>query len=124
MDNIEVADILFLTSEFKKFGHLKTNQYVNQFPNEMILIFKNLLPVTITNCYGPVSWLPTSFNLQTQLPEFIAYYKQLEKEKHGENYWIVKPWNAGRSIDISITNNLPALIRLSETGPKVASKCN
>ncbi len=49
-----------------------------------------------------------------------------KEKKEGEeegNHWIVKPWNMGRGIDISISNHLRCLIRLAETGPRVVSKC-
>jgi tubulin--tyrosine ligase-like protein 12 len=51
-----------------------------------------------------------------------AEYQRREEKKEG-NYWIIKPWNKARSIDTIISNNLDCLVRMSETGPKVACKC-
>ncbi len=95
---------------------------MNQFPNEQVLTFKHLLPVTVATYCGLPNWLPLTFNLETQLPEFIAEFRRRKENKEG-NYWIVKPWNKARSMDTIITNNLSCVLRMSETGPKVACKC-
>mmetsp|Transcript_27904 Transcript_27904/g.39321 ORF Transcript_27904/g.39321 Transcript_27904/m.39321 type:complete len:1031 (-) Transcript_27904:63-3155(-) len=119
----EDADIIWLADEYKYFSMMKESQFVNQFPNENRITFKHLMPETVYNLYGfgKVSWLPLTFDMESQLPEFVAEYQRRQANQE-DNTWMVKPWNLGRSLDIYISNNLDCLIRLSETGPKVATK--
>ena len=53
---------------------MKENQFVNQFPNEQVLTFKHLLPLTVANAIGLVNWLPVTYNMETQLAEFIGIF--------------------------------------------------
>jgi tubulin--tyrosine ligase-like protein 12 len=115
------ADILWFAQEFKNFENLSSNQIINQFPNEYCIVFKHMLPITISNYYGIVDWFPITYNLETQLPEFIGDFNK-RKKKNEENFWISKPWNLGRSMGMIISNNINCLIRLSETGPIILSK--
>ncbi|RZC40657.1 TTL domain containing protein [Asbolus verrucosus] len=66
-------------------------------------------------------WLPITYNLKTEISNFVSYFQHREA-KGLENYWIVKPYNLARSLDIHITNNLNYIMRLPATGPKIAQK--
>ena len=62
-----------------------------------------------------------TYVLNDYLPSFIGRY--LEKKKLAEdNLWILKPTNMARSMDTWVTNNLDQIIRMVETGPKIAQK--
>lgn len=71
--------------------------------------------------YGSPAWLQPTYNMEQELPALIGDYLARE-EKKLNNLWIVKPWNMARTIDTSVVVNLPALIRLVETGPKIGQK--
>ncbi|KAE8281564.1 Tubulin--tyrosine ligase-like protein 12 [Larimichthys crocea] len=66
-------------------------------------------------------WLPETFNLQTELPQFIKHY-HLRHQRGEDNHWICKPWNLARGLDTHITNNLDYIIRQRESTPKVVCK--
>lgn len=128
------ADILWLTKHFKGFKELSKelpNTFVNQFPFENVVTIKDLLAVV---CRRSIEkhhdaetlntfphWLPTTYNLKTELKEFVSYFQNREA-KGLDNHWIIKPWNLARSLDTYITGNLSQIIRLSQTGPKIAQK--
>ena len=81
------------------FSHLHRslgNRFVNQFPNEKILTCKDLfaetamrsvaykykddvgaIPKALLENRGPL-WLPTTFNLFSELPQFLKYYMSKE----------------------------------------------
>ncbi|GFS89378.1 tubulin--tyrosine ligase-like protein 12 [Nephila pilipes] len=106
--------------------------YVSQFPSEQVLINKDLLAIvcrrscedldsnvnTLESC---PKWLPTTYSLMIELPQFISYFQNREK-RHLDNTWICKPFNLARGLDIYITDNLSQIIRLSEIRPMVACK--
>ena len=94
---------------------------VNQFPFENVVTIKDMLAVVSRRVKDSKKWLPITYNLAYELPKFISYYKKREEEEL-DNYWIVKPWNLSRSVDITISNNLNQIIRCQETGPKIACK--
>lgn len=134
VDDSENAQILWLTKHFKGFNELSKNfpnTFVNQFPFENVVTIKDLLAIicrrSIDKHHDPEtletypSWLPTTFNLKTELKQFVSYYQHRE-EKDLDNYWIIKPFNLARSLDTTITCNLSQIIRLSQTGPKIAQK--
>ncbi|KAJ7296034.1 hypothetical protein O6H91_Y148000, partial [Diphasiastrum complanatum] len=106
---------------FKEAVGLQAHQYVNQFPFEACLVMKHYLAQTIQQGCGAPNWLPTTYNLESQLPALIGDFNQ-RAEKGENNFWILKPWNMARTIDTTITESLPAIIRLMETGPKICQK--
>ncbi|KAM3130195.1 hypothetical protein pb186bvf_017695 [Paramecium bursaria] len=119
--NLEEADIIY----FGVGVHDDINQYlgkfINQYQHEYAIISKEKLAFTIQSAYGIVDWLQETFNLQNQLPLFMGCYKQRELENK-ENTWIIKPPNMARSMDMVVTNNLDVILRVLETGPKLAQK--
>ncbi|CAH1966082.1 unnamed protein product [Acanthoscelides obtectus] len=118
------ADILWYTKHFKDFEELSIDfpgKYVNQFPFEYVITVKDLLCITCRRNQSSLRWLPTSYNLVTEIRNFVSYYQYRNKNGMG-NYWIVKPYNLARGLDIHITNNLSYILKLSLTGPKIAQK--
>lgn len=135
VDNEKDADILWLNYHFKNYEELSQNEpgkLINQFPFEHILTVKDLLVAICrraakktafdpqTMDYEP-KWIPTTFNLNTELPKFVSYFQQRQK-KGLDNFWICKPWNLARSLDNHITDNLNYILRLRSSGPKIACK--
>ncbi|XP_066991649.1 tubulin--tyrosine ligase-like protein 12 isoform X2 [Anabrus simplex] len=130
------ADILWYTKHFKcyeEFSEVFPDKYVNQFPYEHVITVKDLLSIVCrrkaegTEGYNMETletqplWLPTTFNLTTELPKFVSYY-QHRKIKGLDNHWICKPFNLARGLDTHITSNLNYIVRLPCTGPKIAQK--
>ncbi|XP_053112679.1 tubulin--tyrosine ligase-like protein 12 [Hemicordylus capensis] len=122
----EEADILYNFSHFKDYRKLSEERphvLLNQFPCENLLTVKDCLASIsrrVGGSEGP-KWLPRTFNLHTELPQFISYFQH--RERIGEdNHWICKPWNLARSLDTHITKNLNNIIRQRENIPKVVSK--
>ncbi|XP_063784997.1 tubulin--tyrosine ligase-like protein 12 [Pseudophryne corroboree] len=120
------ADILFIFShikDYRTFSAERPHVLLSQFPCENLLTVKDCL-ASIARRVGVAEgpkWLPRTFNLKTELPQFINYFKQ--REQRGEdNHWICKPWNLARSLDTHVTTNLPYIIRQRESTPKVVSK--
>lgn len=126
------ADVLWYINHFKTYKELSTespNKFVNQFPFEYVITIKDLLAIIARRC-AKVSndqletyplWLPTTFNMKTELPNLVAYYMQ-RKQAGLDNYWICKPYNLARGLDTYITENLDFLCRLPLSGPKIAQK--
>jgi len=134
VDNEDEADVLWLTHHYKKFEELadqSPGKFINQFPFEYVITIKDLLSIVgrraakehhngLTLETYP-SWLPTTYNLSTELIEFAAYY-QTRAAKGLDNHWIIKPWNLARGLDTHITDNIKQIVRLPATGPKIAQK--
>ena len=134
VDNADDADVLWLTTPFKnykEFSQSTPNKFINQFPFEFVLTIKDLLGIVCRRMAQKHSsektletypqWLPTTFNLKTELLEFVSYYQNREKLCL-DNHWIIKPWNLARGLDMHITNDLSQIMRLQPTGPKIAQK--
>ncbi|XP_022604797.1 tubulin--tyrosine ligase-like protein 12 isoform X2 [Seriola dumerili] len=122
----EEADIIWGYDHIKDYRRLSEERphvMLNQFPFESIVTVKDCLAAVARRLKGgpPPDWLPETFNLQTELPQFIKHYQQ--RQQRGEdNHWICKPWNLARGLDTHITNNLDYIIRQRESTPKVVCK--
>ncbi|KAK3588486.1 hypothetical protein CHS0354_012895 [Potamilus streckersoni] len=130
----EEADILWLLTHLKDYRSLSEEnpgKLVNQFPCECVVTVKDILAAVSRRAgSGKVDpdsmetepkWLATTYNLQTELPKFVSYF-QHRKKKGLDNHWICKPWNLARGMDMHIANNLNYILRLPDTGPKIACK--
>lgn len=136
VDNEEQADVLWYMAHFKNFKDLSDNspnKFVNQFPFENVLTVKDLLSCICRRSVeegkqfnqetleAVPNWLPITFNLNMEMAKFVSYFQNRE-EKELDNYWIIKPWNLARGLDMQITDNLTHILRLPTTGPKIAQK--
>uniref|UniRef100_A0A674NQD6 Tubulin tyrosine ligase-like family, member 12 n=1 Tax=Takifugu rubripes TaxID=31033 RepID=A0A674NQD6_TAKRU len=124
----EEADILWKYNHIKDYRTLsekKPHVMLNQFPCESLVTVKDCLAAVARRVAGGPSpaWLPETFNLQIELPQFIKNYQQRQKWlDYFNNHWICKPWNLARGLDTHITNNLDYIIRQRESIPKVVCK--
>ncbi|XP_028787028.1 tubulin--tyrosine ligase-like protein 12 isoform X2 [Neltuma alba] len=119
------ADIIWTSvqvdEDMKKVTGITDHQYINQFPFEACLVMKHHLAETIQKVHGSPEWLQPTYNLETHLSQLIGDYC-VRKREGLNNIWILKPWNMARTIDTTVTDNLSAIIRLVETGPKICQK--
>lgn len=125
-DDVDKADILWYTEHYKDYLQLSNSspeKFVNQFPYEYVLTVKDLLCITGRR-YSKTQkapWLPITYNLVNEIGNFVSYFEK--RAENGEaNYWIIKPYNLARGMDIHITNNLNYIMRLPVTGPKIAQE--
>ncbi|XP_068442719.1 tubulin--tyrosine ligase-like protein 12 isoform X2 [Clinocottus analis] len=122
----EEADIIWSYNHIKDYRKLSEERprvMLNQFPCESIITVKDCMAAVARRVKGgsQPDWLPETFNLQTELPQFVKRYQQ--RQQRGEdNHWICKPWNLARGLDTHITNNLDYIIRQRESTPKVVCK--
>ncbi|CAB1445409.1 unnamed protein product [Pleuronectes platessa] len=122
----EEADIIWAydhIKDYRKLSEERPHVMLNQFPCENIITVKDSMAAVarrVKSGTGP-DWLPETFNLHTELPQFIKHY-QLRQQCGEDNHWICKPWNLARGLDTHITNNLNYIIRQRESTPKVVCK--
>ncbi|KAJ6232890.1 tubulin--tyrosine ligase-like protein [Anaeramoeba flamelloides] len=113
--------------EFKKLikNEKQSNIYVNQFKGEQSLTVKDLLIETMKNYFGKkyTEIIPESYVLSSQEIElFLGNYLEREDNKQ-DNFWIMKPWNLTRGMEITVTESLKHIIRtVEESRPRVVSK--
>uniref|UniRef100_A0A8C3ADZ3 Tubulin tyrosine ligase-like family, member 12 n=1 Tax=Cyclopterus lumpus TaxID=8103 RepID=A0A8C3ADZ3_CYCLU len=122
----EEADIVWIYThikDYRKLSEERPHVMLNQFPCESIVTVKDCMAAVARRAGGGSrpEWLPETFNLQSELPQFVKRYQQ--RQQRGEdNHWICKPWNLARGLDTHITNNLDYIIRQRESTPKVVCK--
>jgi len=126
VDKSSEADVLWCGSdEFRAYDALAPHQFINQLPGERCVCFKNELARTVQTAFGgpkAVPWLPETYDLEAELPLFVKRFKE-RQDAGQDNHWIVKPWNAARSLDIVITNRIETAVKLAEGGnPRIACK--
>ncbi|XP_030538413.1 tubulin--tyrosine ligase-like protein 12 isoform X1 [Rhodamnia argentea] len=119
------ADIIWtgmqVDEDAKKATGITDDQIINQFPYEACVVMKHHLAETVQKAYGSPDWLQPTYNLEVQLSQLIGDY-YIRKRDGLDNLWILKPWNMARTIDTTVTDNISAIIRLVETGPKICQK--
>ncbi|XP_061923037.1 tubulin--tyrosine ligase-like protein 12 isoform X2 [Entelurus aequoreus] len=123
-DNEEEADIIWSYNhikDYRSFSEDRPHVLLNQFPCENLITVKDCLSALARRLENGSDVIPETFNLQTELPQFIRHY-QLTHQRGDDNHWICKPWNLARGMDIHITNNLNYIIRQRESTPKVVCK--
>ncbi|CAJ0580749.1 unnamed protein product, partial [Mesorhabditis spiculigera] len=126
VDDWRQADVLWLSTHFHEYRELcaeNPRALVNQFPYESCLTVKDLLAAILHPEMGMPEWewFETCFNLTTELPQFCKYFQERE-QRNEDNIWIIKPWNLARGLDMHISGDLKHIIRLIESGPKIACK--
>ncbi|CAI4224155.1 unnamed protein product [Auanema sp. JU1783] len=126
VDDWRKADVIWMFKHFHDFDVLcqeNPRGLINQFPYESCLTVKDLMSAIVmqmNNGSGP-AWFQPSYNLNNELPAFVNLFQEREKNNQS-NTWIIKPWNLARAMDMHVTDNLSQIIRLIESGPKLACK--
>ena len=120
LSEVENADVVWTRGKIFDLDMFDTDKYLNQFPYETCIVMKNLLAQTVQK-NAEVDWLPITFDLNHELPALMGEY--FTRQNSGrDNHWIIKPANLSRGIDCHVTNSLDCIIRMMETGPKIAQK--
>ncbi|KJH50199.1 Tubulin-tyrosine ligase family protein [Dictyocaulus viviparus] len=120
------ADVIWLRKHFHDYAQAcKENPgvLINQFPYESCLTVKDLLSAIIMNqedSKNGLSWY------QCFLHNVLAVFMINDKKRFVfsglDNTWIIKPWNLARGMDMHVSNDLRQIVRLMESGPKIACK--
>uniref|UniRef100_A0A8R1HPA6 Tubulin--tyrosine ligase-like protein 12 SET-like domain-containing protein n=1 Tax=Caenorhabditis japonica TaxID=281687 RepID=A0A8R1HPA6_CAEJA len=121
VDDWKKSDVIWMIKHFHDYGDLAAENpcgMINQFPYESCITVKDLLASCAMRNPSKNNWYQLTYNLTTELPQFVACFQQREK-KGQHNVWIVKPWNMARGLDMNVTDDLNHIIRLVETGPKI-----
>lgn len=127
----EEADVCWALGLFRqtqiKQAKEKGSVYINQFPDDDLLLITDLLASLMHSTYSCFSKekkildnynvLPESYFVNTQLPAFMGRYKELESED------LPSVWKVTSGTKIShmplISANLDWLLRLSESNTLV-----
>ena len=122
------AKIFWLTSAIREednalssYGVQESECYFNYFKAEQALVSKDHIAQLVKSTLKDRSCIMETFDLAWELPCFIGAFQGRAK-KGLDNTWIVKPTNLARSIDTWVCNNADQVVRLMETGPKIAQK--
>jgi hypothetical protein len=70
-----------LASAYRRLSQERPDVLLNQFPCENLLTVKDCLASIARRAGGPEGppWLPRTFNLRTELPQFVSYFQQRER---------------------------------------------
>jgi Tubulin-tyrosine ligase family len=81
------------------FSEETPGKMINQFPFEMVLTVKSMLPVVCRRGISPLvnpdtldtypPWLPITFNLKTEIAQFVSYFQH--REARFGNYNVILP---------------------------------
>lgn len=68
-------------STHRTFSQERPQVLLNQFPCENLLTVKDCLASIARRAGGPEGppWLPRTFNLRTELPQFVSYFQHRER---------------------------------------------
>ncbi|TNN25635.1 Tubulin--tyrosine ligase-like protein 12 [Liparis tanakae] len=138
----EEADIMWLSrhiKDYRKLSEERPHVMLNQFPCESLVTTKDCMAAVARRVGGGSApdWLPETFNLQSELPQFVKRHQERQRRSgpHGatprktraanqlgeDNHWICKPWNLARGLDTHVTNNMDYIIRQRESTPKTSA---
>lgn len=135
VDTEKDANVLFFKQPLKRYDLLEKGQYVNQIIGDYVLTARELFSIVVRRDIESESnevidaqtletepkWCPITFNLSTELINFIAFYN-LREERGLDNLWIVKPWHSTWMGGSIVTDNLIQIIRQLDCGRRIVSK--
>ena len=94
---------------------------VNQFPSEECLVFKHRLAQTARRAASSNTWLPLTLDATVDLDALLGAHEEAVQEGR-QPLWIMKPWNSGRSLGITVAATPQAVAAAVRAGPKVAQQ--